>query len=377
MTIHHILIGRAANINSNIVRFFADQWEALGTREDEHVFHLLQRRSDLSAAEAEYFDRVTVRPGALAFVDPTRRNILRLLLTIGPQDLLILHSGRSNDVILALCATPWLWHRSAMICFGGEVRIWTRIAAARDIASRLYRLSQRTVLKRLRAICTLTPAEYVPIRALFPGADNYRRAFMSTSPSAVPALAPRVASAAGTLRVLLNQSADAGGRHREALEWLSAFRDQNVHVTCPVSFGSRQEAESVIEAGRAILGPKFSWIETKMPYERYRELLRENVDVLVLNHVCQAALGHLYMFLCDGKVAYIRRETPVRGLLGDLGIAVRCTNEIPTLTYQEFASPWPHAVAMANLERFNEHLSTEASVRACAALIQTMRSGND
>jgi len=373
--IHHILSGRVVNINSNIVRYFSSHYAAMGTRQEEHVFHLFLDRETLSDEERPFLESLPAGPDRLLFEGPGRFGVLRMLLRVGKDDVLIVHSGRMNELFPMLLVAPWLWCRTALICFGGETRIWERIARTRGWKNRLLHLVQRVVVPRLRAVCTLTPGEYAGIGSVFGRADNYRRAFMTSSGRQDDAVsAPEGRGPKRAVTVVLNQSANAGGRHREALQWLSRFRDEAIRVICPVSFGGETEAEAIIQAGQEAFGEKFLPIRAKQPYAAYSRMIREETDILVLNHLGQAGLGHLYMFLCMGKTAYIRSETPVYGFLRDLGIEIRATDALPGMSFEEFQEPIGVEAARSNIRLFNEHLSTEASVESCRGLIGYLRS---
>ena len=374
MKIHHILIGRAVNINSNIVRYFSCHYAGMGTSKEEHVFHLFLDKRALTPDERPFLEDLPGDPDRLLFERPGRIGVFRMLLRVGKEDVLIVHSGRMNELFPILLLTPWLLRRTALMCFGGETKVWERIASTEGLKSRLLHLAQRVVVPRLRAVCTLTPGEYAGIRSVFGRGDNYRRAFMSSSGrQGRDVSAPQARDPKRAVTVVLNQSANAGGRHREALQWLGRFRDEAIRVICPVSFGGETEAEAIIQAGQEAFGEKFLPIRAKQPYDAYSRMIREETDILVLNHLGQAGLGHLYMFLCMGKTAYVRSETPVYGFLHDLGFDIRASDSIPEMSFEEFQKPLTVEAARRNIRLFNAHLSTEASVEACRGLIGDLR----
>ncbi len=377
MTIHHILFGKAVNINTNIVRYFSTFHEEMETEQRNHMFHVFQDEAELGPDERRFFEALPVDEDQLRFIPPSKMNVLRLLRRVGKQDIMLVHSGRMSNFFAMLLLTPWLWQRTALICFGGEIGVWQRIAAATDVKSQMLMLCLKSVVPGIKAVCTLTPGEYPLIQAIFGRANNYQRAFMSSSRRVDEMPQKRQASAEEPTRVLLNQSANAGGRHSEALEWLRRFRHENISVTCPVSFGVDSEASRVIDDGMDCLGEKFSFIKDKRPYDKYSRMVREEMDILILNHLGQAGLGHLYMFLSEGKVAYIRKETPIYEFLGQIGITVRATNSIPGMSFEEFRQPLTRDAAENNIKVFNSQLSTEASVESCKRLIQALRCGHE
>lgn len=373
MKIRHILIGKAVNINSNIVRFFATNYREMATEKDDHVFHYFQDKSEFSPEESKFFEGLPVGTGQLIFEPRNKSNILKMLLAISKRDLIFIHSGRMSDLFLIMRLTPWLWKRTALIGFGCEPSLWRKIAGASGWKNKVLWHSLKSVVPSLKAVCTLTPREYGLIQALFNRVDNYQRAFISTSRRVeVTSNIPRVRVNSVPVRVLLNQSANPDGRHREALEWLETFRDDDIQVICPVSFGGEAQAEAIIRKGRDLLGEKFSFIKEKISRDVYSQMVLKDMDILILNHLGQSGLGHLHMFLSTGKVAYIRRESPVYNFLGQIGIEVRATNDIPTMSFKEFVRPLQTDRAERNIRNFNRHLSTEASLESCRQLIDNM-----
>ena len=376
MRIIHLLPERVNHLTSNIVRFFAHNFENTGTNITDHLFIKFQEYSTLTKEEKDYYSLPNLSPDQLVFIPPTVFNLFKALYKVTQKDILIIHSGRIRWIWLVLFMMPKLWKRSVLTTWGAEIEVFERHSEATDFYERSMYLVERIILPRLRAICTLTEGEYKIIQSVFPNCDNYFRAITSSTPingNYTPKSPIRENHR--HIKVLLNQSANYAGRHLEALDWLSKFRESDMSITCPLSYGPKDEASKIIQYGKYIFGDRFQAFTELLPYNGYRRLL-DDIDILVFNHLTQNGLGNLYIFLSKGKVVYIRNEATTFEMLKNLEIEVRETKSIPGLTFEEFAEPLSEEASAMNIRQFNKYLSSEAAAMTWGDLFRSIRVEN-
>lgn len=368
MRIAHLLPARPHA--RSIAKFFATYSEDMGVDAHNHVFVVFQTHAAEVGEQREFCSLDELPARQLILVPASLRRILKTLWSLRGFDVFIIHNGAIRREVWIPFVLPWLWRKTALVTWGGDVYIFKQRRDASGIRSKLGHLIDRTIVPNLRAVCTLTPGEYRIIRSVFRKCDNYHRAFYSSQRrrETAPSLDVRT-----PVTVLLNQSAHFGGRHIEALDYLEKFRQCPIRIICPLSYGPKGEADSIADHGRAVFGAKFKPLTHMLPFGEYTREVINNCSIFVLNHLTQNGLGTAYAFLSQGKVVYLRKESPVREMLGDFGIETRDAASIPSLSFEEFAKPLSRESAESNIRAFNEHLSVESAVSAWSGLFDLFR----
>ena len=107
--------------------------------------------------------------------------------------------------------------------------------------------------------------------------------------------------------IQLGNSATFTNQHIEALEMLSKFKDENIEIICPLSYGDAEYRDKVICYGEKIFGKKFVPIINFMKPEQYVRMLNE-VDIAIFNNNRQQATANIEIMSYLGKKIYIRED---------------------------------------------------------------------
>jgi hypothetical protein len=89
---------------------------------------------------------------------------------------------------------------------------------------------------------------------------------------------------------------------------LKQYKDENIKIFVPLSYGNQQYAEEVIAKGQEIFGNKFIPFIDFMPFEAYLEFLSD-IDIAVFAHKRQQAMGNTITLLGLGKKVYLDSKT--------------------------------------------------------------------
>ena len=108
--------------------------------------------------------------------------------------------------------------------------------------------------------------------------------------------------------ILLGNSATATNMHEEALNILEKYKNENIEIYCPLSYGKEEYAKEVIQIGKRLFGEKFIPVTNYMKPEEYCKLL-SSVDVAVFNNNRQQAMGNIAMLSYLGSKMYLRDDT--------------------------------------------------------------------
>ena len=109
-------------------------------------------------------------------------------------------------------------------------------------------------------------------------------------------------------RILLGNSATETNQHKEALDMLSRFKNREIEIICPLSYGDTTYASNIISYGVQIFGNKFIPITKYMSTNEYCELLN-SVDIAVFNHNRQQGTGNIEILAYLGKKIFLRSDT--------------------------------------------------------------------
>ena len=136
-------------------------------------------------------------------------------------------------------------------------------------------------------------------------------------------------------RVVLGNSATRTNRHREAIRALSKFRQENLEVYVPLSYGDTSYALEVAEYGKANLGDRFIPLFSYMSQAEYKELLA-TMSVGIFNNDRQQAMGNISLLMRYGAKVYIARDNPVRDEYLSMGASLHYVDEIKHADFGEF-----------------------------------------
>ena len=130
-----------------------------------------------------------------------------------------------------------------------------------------------------------------------------------------------------TINVQLGNSADPLNNHLNVLEKLYKYKDENIKIYTPLSYGNQKYAKDVILKGKEYFGDKFIPLMEFMSFEKYLEFL-SNIDIAIFAHKRQQAFGNTISLLGLGKKVYLSKLSNINGLMKSLNIKVYNTDTI-------------------------------------------------
>ncbi len=120
------------------------------------------------------------------------------------------------------------------------------------------------------------------------------------------------------------------------MEQLERFKDLNIKIICPLSYGGENNyVREVEDYGKKLFGNKFIPLKNFIPPGEYAKILRE-VDVALFNHKRQQALGTVLSLLYVGAKVFIRVETTSFDALSRLGLKLFPIEELGKLDFNDF-----------------------------------------
>lgn len=105
------------------------------------------------------------------------------------------------------------------------------------------------------------------------------------------------------LNIQLGNSSSRNNRHIEAFEYLKKYKDYNIKIYSPLSYGDSSYADEVIKKGKKLFGDKFIPLKEPLEFDKYIEFL-STIDIAVFNHKKQESFGNIITHLGFGKKIY-------------------------------------------------------------------------
>lgn len=228
---------------------------------------------------------------------------LRLAADLNRAEKVILHGFFDPKILILLSIMPWLLGKCYWVIWGGD--LYVRKLGKKDWKWRLKELFRRFVIKRIGHLVTYIEGDVALAREWYGATGKYHECLMYTS-NIYKELGVQKKQG-NTINIQVGNSADPSNNHIEALEKLIPYKDDDVCIYVPLSYGDQQYATRVIEQGHEWFGEKFKPLTDFMPFDEYLDFLGK-IDIAIFNHKRQQAMGNTITLLGLGKKIYMRND---------------------------------------------------------------------
>lgn len=248
---------------------------------------------------------------------------LRLLIMFHRSEKIILHGLFNHRVVLLLTLSPWLLKKCYWIIWGGDLYQYQKPKLS--WRAKLVEKLRKFVIKRIGHLVTYIPGDAKLAREWYGATGAYRECLMYLSNVVDPKIllgSGQAKQENSELSILVGNSADPSNNHFEVLEKLKLYKNENIKIYVPLSYGDRNHAQEVIERGKKDFGDKFVALSDFMPFEQYVEFLK-CIDIVIFNHKRQQAMGNTITLLGMGKTVFMRKDVSQRFFLESVGLNLK------------------------------------------------------
>jgi hypothetical protein len=170
------------------------------------------------------------------------------------------------------------------------------------------------------------------------------------------------------LTIWLGNSATDTNNHLEALEVLARFKNDNLKVLCPLSYGDTKYGNFVSRRGNMVFKNKWVGLRDFIPWEQYLELLR-GVDVAVMYHNRTQAASNVVWFIKMGKKVYLKEQSTIYQLMRSHDIIVFAADTIKDITFAEFSRPLTASQIQSNILKISNLFSEERRLKCLSDIL--------
>ncbi|SHK36675.1 4-alpha-L-fucosyltransferase glycosyl transferase group 56 [Marinobacter antarcticus] len=262
------------------------------------------------------------------------RAYAKLILQCHSARKIILHGLFDIRVVLILALCPWVLPKCYWVIWGGDLYQYAR--ANNAWRSRTKEVIRRFVIQRIGHLITYINGDVDLARKWYGAKGVHHECLMYLSN-----VVERTIISTGSkktdrnsLRILLGNSADPSNNHIQALEFLVPYKDQDIKIFVPLSYGDQGHAKKVISQGREWFGEKFVPLTDFIAFDQYLEFLK-SLDLAIFNHQRQQAMGNTITLLGMGKTVFMQSDVNHWRFLSGLGITL---NDVAGLTLRQIDS---------------------------------------
>lgn len=233
-----------------------------------------------------------------------------------PAQKIVLHSLFDFRMVVFLALQPWLLKKCYWIIWGGDLYLFSQMSE--NWRRRLKERFRRRVIQNLGYVVTSVPGDAQLARQWYQFKGHDFDSFVYPSNLYQNYVLPHPES---ERYIQVGNSADPSNRHLEAFQVLAACQEQDFKVLVPLSYGNKDYAQKVIEAGRALFHDRLVPLTEFLPFEDYLVWL-SRVEIAVFNHRRQQGFGNIIKLLGLGKKVYLRKEVTTYQFFKDLGVYI-------------------------------------------------------
>ncbi len=136
--------------------------------------------------------------------------------------------------------------------------------------------------------------------------------------------------------IQIGNSATASNNHIYILEKLVKFREENIKIFIPLSYGDIEYAEKVIKVGENLFGEKIVVMTEFMETNEYYQFMKQ-MDIALFGIKRQQALGNIFALLYFGKKIFLKEHSIIQHYVKSIcHCDVSGINEIENMNYQQF-----------------------------------------
>lgn len=196
-----------------------------------------------------------------------------------------------------------LLQKSYWIIWGGDLYCYNTRKKNPGILKKIYYHIETKVKGNFKGYIPTVFGDYVLVRDWYNAQGKYYECFLY--PLTLFEDIKNNLFSKNELYILIGNSADPTNNHIDILNKLEKYKNKNIKLLAPLSYGDKIYAQKVKEKGEKIFGEKFVGITEFMEHTEYLKFL-SCIDIGIFAHDRQQGLGNIYRLLGLGKTIYIK-----------------------------------------------------------------------
>jgi hypothetical protein len=266
----------------------------LNFNKEEHFFIVIKNN------KYDIKDEMNVRK-----IENVKNNLKYIKHMMNSSENIYFHSLINDHIVYFLFFNSRYLRKSNWIIWGSD--LYRYLYRNDNIKNRIKELIRKKVIKKMKGVITHIKGDYNLAQEWYGVKGVYYYCFMYPSNLYNTYNIEQNKNNKNRIYILIGNSSDPSNNHLEIFAKLEMYKDKNIEIICPLSYGSSVYRDIVISKGRKLFGDKFKPLTDFMPFTEYLCLLSK-VDIAVFNHKRQQAMGNITTLLGLGKKVYVRDD---------------------------------------------------------------------
>ena len=241
-----------------------------------------------------------------------KQGLITAIPTLRTAEKIILHGLMSRKLILFLALQPWLLHKCYWVIWGADLYNCSVFPAIKKF-----------VISRLKHLITCIEGDVNLAREWYGAKGRWHDSFIY--PSNMFKLFPH-APHDDVIWIQAGNSADPGNHHDDIFEIIKPFKNENIKIICPLTYGDKTYAQKVAAWGHDLFGDKFIPLTEFLSAEAYAQY-QARIHIAIFAHKRQQAMGNIVGLLGNGRKVYMRAGTTHRAMFEKLGVRIYDMND--------------------------------------------------
>ena len=260
----------------------------------------------------------------------------QFLSLLNKSDKIIVHNLFNPRLILLLYVCRKHLKKMYWVVWGGDLYSYRYVG--KGLKNRVIEHMRKIIIPRFKGVCTLVKGDFDLAKKVYGIKGGFYPAIYVLDKKQVRELKEKSKGdhTNSSVQILLGNSATENNCHMEAFELLKQYKNENIKIICPLSYGDKEYAKKVCKKGKDIFGDKFNPLLEYMPYSEYAQILAQS-DVGVFYNDRQQGLGNIYSMLLLGKKLYLREGTSMwQQLVDEDGFSLYSLGNIEGMSLETF-----------------------------------------
>jgi len=256
-----------------------------------------------------------------------KKNLFNLLLHLYKSEKIIIHGLWLDRLIQLIYFQPWLIKKCYWVMWGGDFYFPEKQTSIK-----------KKFIKKIKHVITYIDGDVDYIKNNYGANPINHNCIMYLSSIFDENNYKSIKKInKNELWILIGNSATETNNHEFIFSKLEKFKNENIKLIVPLSYGNELYKKKIIEIGYKIFGNKFSPLINFLPYESYLKVLY-NIDIGIFAHTRQQGMGTTIQLLGLGKKVYLNINTSQWQFFKNLGIKIFDINKELNLhiNYKEF-----------------------------------------
>lgn len=270
----------------------------------------------------------------ILYINNSTKFIFFLFYKLIKADKIYIHYFPVGPSLYFWYLSKFLFKKTTWILWGGDLYYYKY--RPKNFQSDVYEFMRRSILKKISKIACFIKGDYELAKKIYNSKASYAYVVYPIPIDFGYIDSLKIQPDANFITILLGNSSDPSNEHIALINVLKKYKDFNIKIICPLSYGGEVEyAKSVEEYGRNIFGSKFIALKDFIPPEEYAKIIK-GIDVAIFQHQRQQGLGTILSLLYTGAKVFIREEITSFATLSQMGLKLFPIDEVNELDYNSF-----------------------------------------